>query len=309
MTPEHHSISVIYPVGHALERVKTILFKPFDLNKWFIMGFCAWLAYLGRGGFNFSFPPGYNRPGFQPFQQAKDFVAANVLWIIPTAVIAVVLIITLWLAVIWLSSRGRFMFLYCVAQNKAEVKIPWTKFQQHANSLFLFRIVLSIICFLAAALFSLPAFFLIVALKTNAALNVALIIALVLNVLIFISFFLVFLLVHKFTTDFVVPIMFLRTTSCITAWREFLQLLSAQKAAFVLYILFQIVITMAIGAILMAATLVTCCCAACILWIPYIGTVLMLPVLVFKRAYSLFYFQQFGPAFDLWSIKLPADSL
>jgi hypothetical protein len=101
--------------------------------------------------------------------------------------------------------------------------------------------------------------------------------------------------------DFVVPIMFLRTTSCTGGWREFLGLLSANKARFALYILFQIVIAIAIGAIILAAVCVTCCCAACILAIPYIGTVLILPLLVFKRAYSLLYFRQFGPQFDVFS--------
>jgi hypothetical protein len=35
-----------------LERVKRVLFQPFDLGKWFIIGFCAWLAFLGDGGEN-----------------------------------------------------------------------------------------------------------------------------------------------------------------------------------------------------------------------------------------------------------------
>ena len=43
-------ISVAEPVSPALERVKRILFQPFDLGKWFVIGFCAWLAQLGEGG-------------------------------------------------------------------------------------------------------------------------------------------------------------------------------------------------------------------------------------------------------------------
>ena len=48
-------VSVIDPIGPAFEKVKTILFRPFDLGKWFIIGFCAWLARLGEGGFHFNF--------------------------------------------------------------------------------------------------------------------------------------------------------------------------------------------------------------------------------------------------------------
>ena len=43
-------VSVIDPVTPAIDRVKLILFRPFDLGKWFVIGFCAWLAYLGTGG-------------------------------------------------------------------------------------------------------------------------------------------------------------------------------------------------------------------------------------------------------------------
>ena len=109
-----------------------------------------------------------------------------------------------------------------------------------------------------------------------------------------------FLLIHKFTKDFVVPIMYLRTSSCVEAWREFLGILSGNKCRFLLYILFQIVIGIATAMIVVAAAMVTCCCACCILAIPYIGTVLFLPVLIFKRAYSLFYFRQYGSQFDVF---------
>jgi hypothetical protein len=64
--------------------------------------------------------------------------------------------------------------------------------------------------------------------------------------------------------------------------------------------LFQAVIAIAIGIIVMMLIFGTCCCAACFLAIPYIGTVLVLPLLVFKRAYSLCYLRQFGPRFDVF---------
>jgi hypothetical protein len=197
------------------------------------------------------------------------------------------------------------MFLHCVAQNKAEVKIPWTKFKQHANSLFLFRIVLALIA-LAATVIPIATFIFLIAIPMfHAGPGRTLF---WLSCLIFLPAFFVllvaFLLAYKFTTDFVVPIMFLQTISCTAAWRKFWAMLSTNKGRFALYILFQIVIAIAIGAILMTAACITCCCAACILIIPYIGTVLMLPLLVFKRAYSLLYLRQFGPSFDCFTPQL-----
>ena len=71
---------------------------------------------------------------------------------------------------------------------------------------------------------------------------------------------------------------------------------------FALYILFQIVLGMAIGIIVLGAVLITCCLAGCLMLIAYVGTVLLLlPVLVFKRSYSLYFFAQFGPAYDVFA--------
>ncbi len=303
MTPQRPpTISVIEPIGPAFEKVKTTLFSPFDLRKWFVIGFCAWLAYLGKGsgGGNGGGRGGGPSEAREAFGGAKVFVLENLAWIIPVALIGVMLIIVVWLVLTWLSSRGRFMFLHCVAENKAEVKIPWTKFQQHANSLFLFRIVLGLIGFAAIGLPLLLAGGLIAIMIAGNIPDVAGVLGIIMIVLVIVAIAIVFTMIGKFTMDFIVPIMFLRTTSCVAGWREFLTLLSVNKAHFALYILFQIVIALAIGAIILTAVFVTCCCAACILALPYIGTVLMLPVLVFKRAYSLLYLGQFGPEFDVF---------
>src|SRR5208283_178902 len=156
VTNSHREISVTEPVSPALERVKTMLFKPFDLGKWFTIGFCAWLAFLGKGGggggFNSAFNNHINNDSGSAgdslrhgYHQARDYVLNNLDWIIPVTVAAMILLLALWLLILWLSSRGRFMFLHCVALDKAEVAEPWNKFEREANSLFWFRLVLGLI--------------------------------------------------------------------------------------------------------------------------------------------------------------------
>lgn len=297
-------VSVIDPIGPAFERVKTILFRPFDLGKWFTIGFCAWLAYLGSGGGGGG---GGGRAGRGSYDvqeglgEAKLFVMENLHWIIPVSIVVVLLFIVVWLAFTWLSSRGRFMFLHCVAHNKAEVSTPWTKFRQHANSLFAFRIVLGLISFVVIGL---PILFavgcILMMIAGDGALAIGILGAVLIGLIILVGS-IIFGVISKFTMDFIVPIMFLRTTSCTAGWREFLTILSVNKANFLIYILFKLVIGIAIGAIILTAVLVTCCCAACFLAIPYIGTILMLPVHVFTRSYSLLYLKQFGPEFDVFT--------
>ena len=302
---EPSRISVIDPISPAIERAKLLLFKPFDISKWFIIGFCAWLAQLGQGGFNFNFnfPHRRTQDFPQPFHHIKDFVIDNLPWIILSVIIVFILAIAVGLVLTWLNSRGKFMFLHCVAGNKAEVKIPWQKFRKHGNSLFLFRIVLGIISFVIVGVPVLGIVLLIITMVTGTVPNAASIPGIVIFGLIIFALLIALFLVKKFTLDFVVPIMFLQTASCVAGWREFLTILSVNKARFALYILFQIVIAIAIGAIISIGFCIGCClcCASLLLFIPYIGTVILLPLLVFKRAYSLFYLRQFGPGFDVFS--------
>jgi hypothetical protein len=116
-----------------------------------------------------------------------------------------------------------------------------------------------------------------------------------------------FFVVLKLTYDFVVPIQFSRGVSWREGWRLFWQLMSANFGNFLLYLLFQIMLHLGIFAILTLVVVLTCCIAGCFLAIPFIGTVLMLPILVFLRSYSLYYLAQYGPEFNVLT-AIPAAS-
>jgi hypothetical protein len=303
------NISVTVPIGLAIERVRVLLFRPFDLGKWFTIGFCAWLAGLGERRISGNFNSSNSSPGqgdiHQQFEHARTVVIQNLYWILPLAIFLLVVCLALGVLFIWLNSRGKFMFLYCVALNRAEVREPWNRFSDAANSLFWFRLVLCLVGIAVTlpllVLAGIAAFSMFIHSSWNPA-GIMAIIAIVMG-LIAVGIF--FAIVRKLTVDFVVPIMFLRGSRCLDAWREFFKLLGSNTGEFVLYILFQIVIAIAVGAMILAAVLVTCCIAGCVMMIPYIGTVLLLPVLVFKRAYSLYYFAQYGPAYNVFPPATP----
>jgi hypothetical protein len=294
-------ISVIEPITPAIERVKLILFRPFDIAKWFTIGFCAWLAYLlqgGGGGGNYN--PGHSgRPDFH------SVFHEHLALVIGIGIVVAVIIIAVTVVCLWLSSRGKFMFLHCVATNKAEVSVPWRAYKMHGNSLFIFRLIAGIISILLVAIIAgaitAGGFAMY---KNNAAMWMMIASLILISLLTVVPVMIVIAIFFKFTNDFVIPIMFLRGKTAVEAWREFGSMLSGNKGAFVLYILFQIVILIAIGAIVFAAILTACCfccCTACVWFIPYINTVVLLPVLIFKLAYSLYYLRQFGPQFDVFT--------
>jgi hypothetical protein len=303
-------ISVTDPVNLAIERVRQLLFRSFDLSRWFAIGFCAWLAYLGEQGFRGNSGSGFNSNNHggdfrQQWDHTHDFLRDNLYWILPVAVVAIAIVLILWMVFLWLNSRGKFMFLYCVALNRAEVREPWNRFAGAAMSLFWFRLLLGFIgMVIMLAIITATVLSLLPMILHNAWSFVGFmpVIALVLTMIVVGIFF---GLIRKLTLDFVVPIMFLRGRPCLNAWGEFWQLLAANFGEFVLYFLFQILIGLVIGVIVLFVVLVTCCIAGCLLAIPYIGTVLFLPVLVFKRAYSLYYLAQYGPTYNVFPPAVP----
>jgi hypothetical protein len=301
--PQLGTVSVTEPVGQAIERVKRVLFRPFDLGKWFTIGFCAWLAHLGESGgtFNYNFGPGHHgRSAREELNRVRDFVMANLGWIVPAAIAVLVIGVAVGVIMIWVSSRGKFMFLHCVALERAEIDAPWYKFAREGNSLFLFRLVLALI----GGVLMLPLMAVAVVFVLNMVrqdeVDVHGILALVGVAVVLVAVGIVFFVIAKLTTDFVVPIMFLRGGKCAAAWREFLGLMSANVGRFVVYLLFQIVLCIATGALVLIAIIVTCCLAGCLMILPYVGTVVLLPVVMFKRAYSLHYLAQYGVEYDVF---------
>jgi hypothetical protein len=299
------NISVTDPVSPAIDRVKQVLFHPFDLGKWFAIGFCAWLAGLGGGGGGGG---GYNlgRPGRggdleQTLDPARDYVIRNLYWIVPLAVGLLVLGLTLWVIFTWLSSRGRFMFLHCVALDRAEVVVPWHKFGREGNSLCRFRLALGLIGIVLMLPPVVLAGALVLGMIQHGAPSLGGVLGLIGAGLMVVALGTVFAVVGKLTRDFVVPIQFLRGVGCRAGWRELLGLLSARPGHFLLYLVFQIVLSIAAAVLVLVGIFATCCIAGCILIIPYLGTVLLLPVLVFKRAYTLHYLAQYGPEFDVFA--------
>ncbi len=298
-------VSVIFPIGQALDRVGRMCFRPFDPNKWFIIGFCAWLAYLGQGG---GIHTGFRTGGWPPGQnlraelhQAHHFITANLYWIVPVAIGVTIFSLAIWVLILWLSSRGRFMFLHCVALDKAEVALPWNRYAAQANSLFWFRLVVGIVTLVPTI--PLVAIIAIGVLRMVEAgePNVPGIFALVAVAAVLAAIGFIFAVLWQWLENFVVPLMYLRRATCLTAWRESLRLLAAQPVNFLLFLLMQFVVHLAIGMLVVVVILITCCLAGCLLAIPYLGTVFLLPVLVFQRSYPLFYLAQYGPEYNVFA--------
>src|SRR6266542_4700706 len=108
-----HKIEIFKPFGEAFELMKGILFQPFDVKKWFVIGFAAWLANLGSGGFNSQ----YNRrEDVQKLNEAISQIPHPILVAGVCVLISVVLVLIVLFT--WLRARGCFISIDCIVKNR-----------------------------------------------------------------------------------------------------------------------------------------------------------------------------------------------
>lgn len=271
-----------------------ILFSPFDLGKWFVLGFSAWLAVLGEGGGSFSFPS-------EMFEgEATQFFREHLLIIITVFSLVMIVALAIGLVLVWINSRGKFMFLDNVVHDRRNVAEPWHRFRQLGNSLFLWQIIFGLVSMflvlLVCGLGVLTAWPKIHGGSFGAAniAGLAGVIVLFIVVLIAISY------VYSFLYGFVIPIMYKRDLPARAAWRVFLNLFKQNVLGFILYSMFMFVIGAGIGVLVMMLCVVTCCCGLVLLMMPYVNAVLLLPVHAFTRLFSLEFLAQFGPEYDVF---------
>ena len=289
-------ISVTEPLSAAFARMKYILFSPFDFPKWLTLGFCAFLVALGQGGTpNFGFRGGTRHVG--SFGHGANWVMENLAILIPLAAIILVLIIALGLLVSWLSARGEFMFLDGVVRNKGAVAEPWRRFRALGNSLFLFRFLLGLAVLLVmavlAGVFALLAWSDLRGHNFGAGTLLAVIGSLVTILPLSIAVAVFMVLVH----DFVVPIMYRRNVLVLEALGIFrTEILANHVGPIALFCLMRFVLGIAAAVIMMLGACVTCCIAG----LPYVSSVVFLPISVLFRAYSLCFLEQFGEQWGLF---------
>lgn len=300
-------ISVVSPIRPAIERVKNILFRPFHFEKWLAIGFCSFLA--GRsGGFHFNYSQRQKTFPTDSFEHAKEYVLHNLSWIIPISAVVLVIFLALVFMFLWLSSRGKFMLLHCIVNNRGEISVPWKKFAQQALSLWKLRIVLALITMANLLMVGgVIAWSVLRFIHQKPHFNYSELIALLPMGLAYALAAIALGVFCIFTFHFVVPIMFLRGGTCSQAWSAFGTLLRAHPGKFVWYLLFQIVLNLAKILLLLIAVLCTCCVAGILMVIPYMSAVFLLPVTVFMQSYQLYYLKQFGADFDVFTAVVPPE--
>ncbi len=302
------NVSVVDPIDQAVKWTKRILFDEFSLGKWFVLGFCAFLATLGEGGAANAPTQAFRwheRGKTADFSGMDNWVRMHMGAIVLIGAGILLFALVLGLLFTWLNSRGKFMFLDGVVRDREAVSEPWHRYRARGNSLFFFRIVLGIVSFLVLGGLAVGIILLIVPAARMHHVGVLALIAVVLGAALVVVLAFALALVMAVLKDFVVPIMYRRDLTTVPAFRVFLsEILPGNVLAFILFYLLKIVLGIAAAILIFVGTCLTCCIAA----IPYISSVVFLPVFVFFRCYSVYFLEQFGPEWRFFESGRMEDS-
>ena len=300
MNSTEPKIEIFKPFGEAFELTKKILFQPFDLRKWCVIGFAAFLCgHFAGVGINFPSPFG----NFQPHRANQGVIPQLDQWTpwLQVAIAFFVLLVFVFIIVVaWLKARGNFIFTDCIVRNRAAIVGPWREYKKEGNNYFLFLLAIMFGVLVLVALM-LASFITLGWLKhrtgeTGSITFIGLIVFLVVfwvSITIFVGV----------VAYFMVPVMYRRRCRAIEAFRDVTLLIAHNLGSFVLFCLFGSVLVLAVLMIGAIVTCATCCVAA----LPYVGTVILLPLFLCLRAFGLLFLRQFGSDYDVWADFMPPE--
>jgi hypothetical protein len=294
-------IEIFKPFGEAYELMEKILFRPFDISKWFIIGFAAFLAGNFGSGFGFSWPGRFDVSHAFRHRQAPTIPHLEP-WGVILFVIGFFVIVAVVVLLAWLSARGRFMFTDCIVRNRAAIAEPWREYREEGNSYFLFVMAVAVGAIVLIIVLALSVFLPLnlIGRTSHGVTTPLLAVLLVPFFVVWISFAIFFGLVSYF----MVPVMYIRRCGAMEAFRNVSTLVLHNVGPFILFCLFSIVLFIALALIGAIVTCLTCCIAA----LPYLGTVILLPLFVWLRAFEFCFLRQFGPGYDVWGGVRPPES-
>ena len=254
--------SVFAPLEGTFEYVQTALFREFNGKKWLIWGFLAFLGSNLAHGVGFSFPMhsggGSGEGGGPDWSEVRGWVVAH--WQLLAAIGGALIVVGLavFLAWVYLTSRGRFMFLECLVEDKVEIAESWRNNGRPALSLFTWQLGYTAFFLLFLALTLISGFLILFKNGQFQPLRATWPELLMLAAG-FVLVLIPMMAVTIYLEDFVVLLMWHRRLPVLAAWSLFLDHFRSHSGPFLLYLPCRIMLNIAAGSILFLGTCLTCC--------------------------------------------------
>ncbi len=282
----------------AWRKMKETLFRPFNWSTWLVLSLGFWLAQLGEGGARVDLP---FKPGTgaeitdaltNSLQSAADATGTTVMmFLLIAGSVFFLFVLVIGLILLWVRSRARFITLDMMIRGVSADSFGarWNTFARQGNSFFLAQILLFVFLFLLGIAFvALTGIGAAMALRENSsASDICLLIGagIVFGLFAFLAW--IYLQLYQ---DYGAVLMYRSGCSGHEAIRALNRKLFSKPGVFIRYLLgfFIIVMLAAFGVGLFSC--LTCCIGAIILAIPFVGTMVLLPVFVFRWQFMLEFF-------------------
>ena len=257
--------SCLLAASQAFARTVTVLFKPFDITRWFSMGFCAWLAYIGTQSGNFNGMGSERNP--ELIKQHADGLLdklANAsahpgMVASAGAIVLLTLLFGLWMCA--LRSRGDFMFLHRWYQPDAPILLCWRAARTAGQALFVWRVYFFFIALLLFSIDATVAYMQIVRpyLDAGKVWSPALVQPTVVCVTVAVLLGIVAQLVAHLAKAFVVPVMYWHGVTASRAWLVVFALCNQYPFAVLGYLAYCVALSVVAGVAVLALVVCTCC--------------------------------------------------
>ncbi len=279
------------------------LFRPASTQVWIGLGFTAWLAHLGERGLQVDISGDFHRL-WAHADRWPTFWGNYSTWIMAGLALILTLFVLVSLVLLWLRCRGTFMFLDNVIREDQAVVQPWRRSAAPGWRLFTWNLVLWLILTVLLALALAP--LLVYGLThLRGAEVLGLPTALGVSVPLCIVWIFVVIGITVTVADLATPLMYRDQLTVISALRRLLALWAVAPQAMAGYLGVRLLLGITAGLTVFAGGCLTCCCLWFLLMVPLLWAVILLPVLLLVRLYSLEFLRQFGPDFDPWSAATP----
>ena len=326
------NVNVSDCLTRGFERMKALLF-PFDLLRWITLGFCAWLIGAGQGG-------SVNLPDFKDFGGEESEEGLSVLdslyilfWgegslserlaagfdVSPAMVqlflwggaFVVIIGIAITIIVAYFQARIRFVWLDNLLWKRSLIRVPYAQYKEQGGEFFKGKLIVDIgyylLLLVAVSGCAVP---FVLYLRESARVGDwgGMTGGMIAGIAVFLLFSLVnifFMAYYKLACTFIPLIVCKKNMSFWQALGEFNNMLKQRLGQFVKFLLFSILLGIALG-VLCVMLILCCCCLLLPLGMPIIGATMLLPWHVMMGYYTIEFFETLTGEPVVW-VNEPED--
>ncbi len=291
-------LGITAPLQASWQRMMEMLF-PFRFRVWISLGLIAFLSMLGRGGcsFNFNLPQQDGAPQEMDdlLDQLMQQIETNLPVVILIAAGVLVLGAALYAAILYLGSRGTFMYVDAVYTRRAAVGDSWRRAGEHAMPWFLGHLLVDAVAF---GLFLLVGLIVLVilwpAIQADK-MDTTSLVVLFAGIGVFIILAIVVGVIRWILSALIAPIMYVRGCSWGEAWTELSYLSSGRVGTFMLLLGMHVVLGIGVVILIYPVACLTCCLGL----LPVIHHAVFQPVYLLIRGLVPCFLAQFGGPYQM----------